>query len=217
MRETHRSEPKTSREQEPIDAHVICRQDDLVIRRMFDEDAQYELMVRWRNAPHVREWWDPDLPPLTLDAAKEEYRADTVPGSPSTACIVELGGEPAGFIQFYRWGAFPEDMRELGLSLDPGTWGIDQFIGEQGLLGRGLGTRMVRLLCDHLQDTGPDPVALLAEVGNDRAIRCYEKSGFERSAQVLDTDTRGGERVQSWLMIRHLSGGFVSRAPLIDR
>lgn len=36
---------------------VIAREDTLLIRRMWDERDDYALMVRWRNAPHVREWW----------------------------------------------------------------------------------------------------------------------------------------------------------------
>lgn len=184
---------------------TLCSRDELVIRRMLDEDSDYELMVRWRNSPHVREWWDPDLPPLTLESARAEYRSDTVPGSPSTACIVEMSGRPIGFMQFYRWGAYADDMQELDIALDPQTWGIDQFIGEQDLVGQGVGTRMVRLLCDYLQSGSPDPIALLTEVGNERAIRCYEKTGFEKVSQVLDTDTRNGERVRSWLMVRPFS------------
>jgi len=38
----------------------------VVIRRMRDHPDDYALIVDWRNRPHVREWWDPDEPPLTV-------------------------------------------------------------------------------------------------------------------------------------------------------
>src|SRR5947199_347833 len=77
-----------------------------------------ELLVGWRNEPHVREWWDPDDPPMTFAAAIEEHRADTREGSPATACIIERGNEPIGFLQFYRWSDEPSDAEVLGISLD---------------------------------------------------------------------------------------------------
>src|ERR1700680_2728750 len=61
---------------------VITADRDLVIRRMRDHVEDYERIVAWRNRPHVREWWDPDDPPLTLEAAIEELRAETQPSNP---------------------------------------------------------------------------------------------------------------------------------------
>lgn len=61
------------------------------------------------------------------------------------------------------------------------------------------------LLCRHLHDThGASAVALTVDVDNDVAIRSYRKAGFEQIKQVLGIDTRGGKRVQSWLMVRRL-------------
>ncbi len=53
---------------------VIATDGDVVIRRMRDNPDDYALIVGWRNRPHVREWWDPDDPPLTVDDAIEELR-----------------------------------------------------------------------------------------------------------------------------------------------
>lgn len=182
---------------------MIVERGDLAIRRMRDIDEEYDRMVRWRNSPHVRMWWDPDDPPLTREAAIEEYRSDIMPGSPSTACIVELGGQPIGFLQFYRWSSYASDAQEIGIDIDERSWGIDVFIGEPDQVGKGIGTRMVRLACDYLEAQDPaSSIALLTEVDNAVAIRCYEKAGFTKITQVLDTDTRNGERVQSWLMVR---------------
>jgi aminoglycoside 6'-N-acetyltransferase len=182
---------------------VLATDRDLVIRRMLDSDDDYALMVAWRNSPHVRNWWDPDLPELTMESARDEYQPDTRDGSDSTACMVELDGRPVAFMQFYSWASYADEAREVGIPFDDGVWGIDVFIGEPDETGRGLGTRMMNLLCDYLErERGAISIALTTELTNARAIRCYEKAGFEKVRQVIDLDTRNGERTRDWLMIR---------------
>ena len=182
---------------------VTVEEDDLVIRRMRDEISEYQRMVDWRNRPHVRRWWDPDHPTMTIESAQTEYRPDTVPGAAGTACIVELNGEPVGFIQFYRWASYSEEAEEVGIPFDDRTYGLDVFIGEPDLVDRGIGTRIVNLLSDYLiRERGASGVALTTAVDNPRAIRCYEKAGFAKVKEVLDTDTYQGERVRSWLMVK---------------
>jgi aminoglycoside 2''-phosphotransferase len=182
---------------------VIAREGDLAIRRMRDDPSEYELMVRWRNESHVREWWDPDDLPMTLAAAVEEYRADTREDSPTTACIIERGNEPIGFLQFYRWSDHPSAAEMLEISLDQGAWGLDLFIGEPSQVGHGVGTQVINLLCRFLfEERGASSVALVAAQDNTRALRAYEKAGFRRVQAVLDTDVKDGQRVRSWLLER---------------
>lgn len=183
---------------------------DLVIRRMKDDESDYRLIVEWRNLPHVRRRWDPDHPRMTVELARAEHGPDTVPGAPGTACIVELKGRPVGFIQFYRWASFADDAKEVGIPFDDRTYGLDVFIGDPHLVGRGVGTRVVTLLSDYLiKALGASSVVLTTDLDNHIAIRCYEKSGFEKVKEVLDTDTYKGERVRSWLMIKGRAGTSV--------
>ena len=151
----------------------------------------------------MREWWDPDDPPMTLAGAIEEYRADTREDSPTTACIFEQDGSPIGFLQFYRWSDHPSAAEVLEISLDHGAWGLDLFIGEPSQVGHGVGTRVIDLLCRFLfEELGASSVALVAAQDNARALRAYEKAGFRRVQPVLDTDVKDGQRVWSWLLVR---------------
>ena len=188
---------------------VIAARDDLVIRRMRDQTSDYERMVAWRNSPHVREWWDPDDPPLTLAAATGDLRPYTGGSDPTVACIVEVAGEPVGFLQFYPWDGDHDYLNEVGVSVPQGSWGLDIFIGERASVGRGIGSRTVRLLCDHLFDErGATAVALITEAGNTRAQAAYARAGMRvEGAPFLDTDMRDGQRVESLLMIRDRPGG----------
>lgn len=179
---------------------------DLVIRRMRDSEADYRLIVRWRNLPHVRRYWDPDLPPTTLASAIEELRPDLAPDAASTPCIVELEGRPIGYVQFYRWASYADDAEDVGIPFDDRTYGLDIFIGEPELVGKGIGTRVVDILAGYLiGELGAGVVALTTDVTNHAAQRCYEKAGFHKVRRVLDTDTYEGRRVWAWVMIRPAS------------
>ncbi len=187
---------------------VIAADGDLVLRRMRDRADDHELIVAWRNRPHVREWWDPDDPPLTVEAAMEEFRELSDPNHHTVTCIIERSGTPVGYLQFYPWDGEQEYLAEVGLTLPAGAWGLDLFIGEAGLIGQGLGSRAVRLISDHLfAEEGATAVALATEAGNARAQAAYVRAGMRPIRRFLDTDTRDAQRVESILMIRDRLGG----------
>lgn len=179
----------------------LARDDDLGIRVLRDHPDDLALLVGWLARPHVRAWWDPDEPVPTLDEVRGKYGARTGSGSATTPCVIELAGRPIGYLQFYPWLAYPEEVREIGIPARPASYGLDLFIGEPELIDAGLGTRVVRLACRFLAaERDADDVMLTTEVGNLRAQRAYEKAGFERVREVLDLDTRDGERARCWLM-----------------
>ncbi len=181
----------------------IVRDGNLAVRRLRDDPAEYRLLAEWLNRPHVKEWWDPDEPPMTERGAASKYgpRSDRSP--PITACIIKLAGRPIGYVQFYRSDSWPDEAGEIELPPIEDAFGLDIFIGEPELVGVGLGSRAVDLVCRHLfEERGAAAVMLATEVINRRAQRAYERAGFRKVTQFLDTDTRDGERVRSWLMIR---------------
>jgi aminoglycoside 6'-N-acetyltransferase len=182
---------------------VITTDGDLTIRAMRDEDADYGLIARWRAQPHVHAWWEPDTPVPTLEEVRAHYGPRTRAENPTTSCIIELDDTPIGYLQFYRWLAWPDEAEALEVGADADTFGIDLFIGEPDLISRGVGTRAVSLICEHLErERGATAVALTTESTNLRAQRAYEKAGFRKVREVLDTDTRDGRRIPSWLMLR---------------
>lgn len=173
----------------------------LSIRRMRDATDDYALMLRWLSSPEVAEWWNPERLALTLDRIIAEYGPLTRAEDTSTACIVELVGRPIGYIQFYAWDDEKAEMRELGIDLPSGYWGIDIFIGEPDQLNRGFGSRAVSLMRRHLiEERSATGIALVVARDNVRAQRAYERAGLVRKREVLDTDTRDGKRIPSYLM-----------------
>jgi aminoglycoside 6'-N-acetyltransferase len=77
-------------------------------------------------------------------------------------------------------------MHHLAL-LPPGSRGLDQFIGEPEMIGRGHGAEMVRRHVEWLMETGVPAVGVDPDPDNLRAIRAYEKAGFRRG-DVVETE-----------------------------
>jgi aminoglycoside 6'-N-acetyltransferase len=177
---------------------------DLALRRLKDDPEDFARIVRWRATPHVHEWWDPDDPAPDMDEVLRHYRPTTDPAGRTIGCVIELGGRPIGYLQFYRWASWthePPEADEMEIPLVDDPWGLDIYIGEPDFVGRGLGTRAVALACRHLAEAqGATVVLLTTEVGNLRAQAAYERAGFSKVGQVLDTDTRDGQRAWCWLM-----------------
>jgi len=127
-----------------------------------------ELLRRWDEQPHVIEsdpnddWgWEVEL------GRSPPWREQL---------IAEVNGRPVGFIQIldpaleesHYWGDVMPDLRA-----------VDIWIGERGDLGRGYGTRMMRLA---LERCFADPMvtAVLIDplASNTRSHRFYERLGF---------------------------------------
>jgi RimJ/RimL family protein N-acetyltransferase len=152
----------------------------------FDPLRELDLpMLReWLRRPHVARWWGPAE---SIEELRENYIVDVDNPDATRAYIAKMGGEPIGFIQCYvvmgSGGGWWEG------ETDPGARGTDQFLAEEHQLGRGLGRAMVRAFVQRLFDdssvtvvqTDPDP-------GNERAIRCYARAGFESVGVVATPD-----------------------------
>jgi|KBSSwiStaDraftv2_1062776.scaffolds.fasta_scaffold2384925_2 aminoglycoside 6'-N-acetyltransferase len=137
--------------------------------------AGLPLIGRWTAAPHVAEWWPDGASEiaLVLDECADAERAGEEPET--RAYIVHLDDRPIAYLQCWR---------------DPsGKRGVDQFIGEAGLLGQGHGSAFVRQFCDRLFAEGVPAVTIDPDPSNTRAVRTYLKAGFR---PVGPMDTRWG-------------------------
>lgn len=183
---------------------VIAHDGDMALRRMRNDADDRARVLTWRAEPHVRAFWDNDDEPAIDDAFFDEnYAPTTDPSHATTGAIIEVAGAPVGYLQFYPWSAYPEGARATSIDPDDGVFGLDVFVGDPRYVGRGVGTRAVDLACRYLfASRGAVRVALLTAIDNLGAQRAYEKAGFCRVREALDTDTRGGARIASWLMVR---------------
>ncbi len=163
-------------------------------------EADLPMLCDWLNRPHLQTWWREEE--ITIDAVRRKYLPRIAGDAAARPFIALEGAEPIGHIQVYRADAGASDWWPD----DPGfgVLGIDQFLADDERLGQGLGTRMVaaftgRLLGDteFVARTFGEPRFLVEPVteirtdprpDNARAIRCYEKVGFRRIADIETPD-----------------------------
>jgi aminoglycoside 6'-N-acetyltransferase len=138
--------------------------------------ADLPMIRRWLETPHVAQWWhDPD----------EQFALvrDDLDHPAMDQFVVTAHDRPFAYLQCYDPNAWPEG----GLGIHPdGTRGIDQFIGEPDMIDCGHGSALIRSFVDNLLNTGTPRVVTDPDPKNIRAVRAYEKAGFQK-ARLVDT------------------------------
>jgi aminoglycoside 6'-N-acetyltransferase len=130
--------------------------------------ADLPMIVSWLNAEHVRRWW-----PEPADRLAE---VEEILENPAVdPYVVGFDARPIGYVQVYD--AHAEEAHPYR-DQPAGTHGIDQFIGEADMIGRGHGPRFVGDVCALLFDAGAPRVVTDPDPSNVRAVRAYEKAGF---------------------------------------
>ena len=166
--------------------------DDFVLIPITRDDLS--LIVEWRSQPEVHEWYAGR--PVTEDEIRTRHLEST---DPVTRCIVHLEGDPIGHLQFYEY--IEEWRPAVGLSPGEEAWGLDVFLGEVHLHGRGIGTRLVRGVAERLiSDHGAPLVLIDPHAGNAAAVRSYEKAGFRKIRLMPSYGRVRGRWRDAWLM-----------------
>lgn len=133
-------------------------------------EADFPLLAKWLAAPHVAEWWDDGAEASLAQIREAMESVDTEP------LIVELDGKPIAYLQSY------DPHLEDGHPYQDqpfGTLGLDISIGPAELLGKGHGSAIIRQFADMLFEEGCPRLVIDPHPDNLRAIRAYEKAGFQ--------------------------------------
>jgi len=142
-------------------------------------------LSRWQASPHVARWW---RDPADLASVIGEYGPVVDGTDPTEVFVIELEGEPIGIIQRYLLADYPAWASVLDLR---DAVGIDYYLGDPDLIGRGLGSRAIaRFARDTLIRYGEAALVVAApQQGNVASWRALEKAGFARLwAGRLDSD-----------------------------
>lgn len=168
--------------------------------------ADLPAMHRWLNNPEVARWYgvgDDNHGYPTMDEVIAQYEAKVAPNAKTDAFIVHLDGRPAGYIQCYRVGDYPDYAKEL--DEDPDAWAIDIFIGENDVRERGIGSRAIERLVEDwiFSQPGVTTCFICPNPENERAVRAYEKAGFRH----VKTAWIESERAYQYVMRRDRGTG----------
>lgn len=166
-------EPLVSREVLALISHRLQMIRDLAFRPLSRSD--FPLLLRWLSEPHVVAWWHE---PLDLAGLHAKYGPRVEGTEPTHVCVIEYRGQPAGWVQWYRWSDYPEHA--LQLEAEPTSAGIDLAIGEPDLIGAGLGPVVISEFLKRVVFADPRISAIVTdpEEGNLRSLRAFNKVGF---------------------------------------
>jgi aminoglycoside 6'-N-acetyltransferase len=168
---------------------------DLAVRELTGEDAG--LLVKWLSDPQVLAFYEGrDRPHDSVLVRQHFYELR----GGIDACIVQYEGRAIGYMQFYPIGEEERDV--YGYSDETLTIaGMDQFIGEPAYWNRGIGTQLMTAAIDYLVNgKGVNLIVMDPQTWNERAIRCYEKSGFRKKRLLEKHERHEGELRDCWLM-----------------
>ncbi len=136
--------------------------------------ADLEMLLKWQGRAHVREWWDSAEPDDAEDFADARV----------ARWLVGVGGRPFAYMQDYTVHGWEEHHF---FDLPQGSRGIDQFIGELDMIGKGHGPAFISQRVRSLFEEGAPAVATDPHPDNTRAIAAYKKAGFKVLRAAEDT------------------------------
>ena len=174
---------------------IFCKSDKLTVRNLEREDKY--LLVKWLSDNEVLKYYEGRNNPHDEELVEEGFYNEDIN---ETRCIIEYSQIPIGYIQFYPLDE--EGREEYGYKNFQGNiFGTDQFIGETKYWGQGIGKELMKLMIQFLvAEKGADKIALDPQAWNERAIKCYEKSGFNKVKLMPKHELHEGEFKDCWLM-----------------
>lgn len=143
--------------------------------------GDFSLLAAWLSRPHVEPWW---REPYDLDSIEARYGPCVDGIDPTELHVILLDGHPVGFLQWYRVADNPTWRAAIeGTGVGDDAAGMDYLLGDETLLGHGLGPRVLRQFLDEVLRRYPEiaTVALSVGKGNRRSWRALEKLGFTRA------------------------------------
>ena len=154
------------------------------------EERDVPVVARWLAEDHVRAWW---RDPSDVSHVREKYLPRIGGDEPTEVFIVVYDGQDVGLIQRYRLGAYDDWAKTIagsGLSFGAAA-GIDYFIGEPLMVGRGIGTMAVDAFTDAVFSAYADveEIVVTPQAANRASCRVLEKAGYELQwTGMLDSD-----------------------------
>jgi RimJ/RimL family protein N-acetyltransferase len=147
-------------------------------------------VVGWSREEEVAFWWHESGTPEKVIRSQWESRADG-DDEKTRIFIIKVDTTDIGVIQTYHAADYPGHAAEIQT---PDSAGIDVFIGSSEWRDRGIGTAVVRQFVNEIvfADQSIQRCVIDPEPDNRRAIRAYEKAGFQHvrsySSQLNSAD-----------------------------
>lgn len=173
----------------------IIKEKEISLRLLSEQDKH--LLLKWLTDERVLNFWEGKSVIFDLTRIKEDFYSEE---EGLIRAIIEYQGKAIGYLQMYKLDN--EALKEYSYqSKNKVVYGIDQFIGEPEYWGKGIGTNFMKLVLQYLTNyKGAEIVILDPHADNPRAIRCYEKVGFNKIKFLPKHELHDGEMVDCYLM-----------------
>lgn len=148
-------------------------------------EEHWLLFLKWSKKPHVKDTW-------FLDGYEDinRYQEKFKGNGYDYSFIIYLDNQPIGYIQtsdLYAYRTLCTKPKGVFTHEEPGTFCLDLFIGEADYLNKGYGTKIVKAFVNKIfKDFRAKKILIDPACSNKRAIRCYEKAGFNIIRQEYD-------------------------------
>ncbi|MEQ7052780.1 GNAT family N-acetyltransferase [Paenibacillaceae sp. P-4] len=178
---------------------MLASDGQVSIRKMSYADEDFVLLYKWLNdkkilsfieGPRTRFTWEQIIGKYGPRARGEHY---------VTPCIIEFNNASIGYLQFYPLQQ--DEIHEYGAKLDQPQFGLDIFIGETDFWDKGIGTLALKLIIRYLfTEREVEDIYIDPQIVNVRAIKSYEKCGFNKIKVLHERELFDGEYKDTQLM-----------------
>ncbi len=183
--------------------HLI-QADRCALRLMRDHADDYATLARWLTDARVLEFYEGRDNPFPLARVRKEYAPRVQRKHATVPCFMLFDNVTVGYLQYQPTSG--QQLQEFALPHDARAFGIDMFIGEPLHWNSGFGTLFMQLALRYLADVHhATHVTVDPRVDNPRAIRCYEKCGFQQHLRLPRHELHEGVHQDAWLMVYSVS------------
>jgi aminoglycoside 6'-N-acetyltransferase len=150
-------------------------------RRLTVDDLP--LLHEWLQREHVKQWWSKRE---TLEEVVEHYLPSIEGREATDLYAIVVHDRPIGLIQTYKVADHPE-YRDL-VDVEDGVAGVDLFIADLELTGRGIGTEALKRFVEGVVFRDAEVHACIADpdAENVASLRAFEKAGFHEVRLFVD-------------------------------
>ncbi len=118
---------------------------DILLRKLCDTKKDYELLEKWYKEKFVYSHFEQRV--LNYDEIVNKYHHRTLDDTNVPVYMIEYKNQPVGIIQYQL---INNESKKLYNLEDNFIYEMDIFIGEMNLHNKGIGTRTVILMSNHL-------------------------------------------------------------------
>ena len=158
----------------------------ITFRELKDKEQEYSQLYQWCSNKYVYEWFEQRK--LSLEEIKKKYKNKLL-SKKQDLFIIQYNHKDIGYVQIYPF----ENEYELLLN-NKNIMEFDLFIGEEEYLNKGIGTKIVQLITEMIESKyHANTIILRPFKRNLRAIKCYQKCGYQIIKEYQEKDTVGKE------------------------